>query len=204
MSQDPAFQLQADGTHLGDDDFDATLVRFEGWEVMAGLIPSRSLEIREPVFFEANVETLRAIDYPINDVSWPIMSQRMRNVLLSGAQVAHREIQVIMLDDTVKPAERFHSSSKPRPGVGMEGFSAIQITAYTDAFDWERSEFAPHPRLRNRVVKVSKLVLKDMALPPLFRLSALPGPLFVTAAARAALEAEGIRELKFIPLDLVT
>jgi len=203
MSQESAFELQPEGNHLGDDDFDATLVRFDGWEMTAGLIPDDNLKIPEPSFFEANIETLKTIDYPINDVSWPIMSRRMRETLLGVGRFTHRAIAVIMLDDTVTTNDRFDAAGNPRPGVAVDGFGAIQISEYTDAFDWERSEFVPHPTLKSRIFKVRKLVLKEMPLPPLFRLSAMPGPLLVSAAGRVALEKARIKELRFISLDLV-
>jgi hypothetical protein len=205
MSEDSAFELQPDGTHLGDDEFDATLVKFDGSDMTAGLISSRPLEIPEKVFFEANLDTLKTIDYPINDVSWPIMSRRMLDALLSVGHFTHRAIPVIMLDDTVKTGDRLDAAGNPRVGVaGVKDFLAVQVTQHTDAFDWERSEYVPHPTLKNRVFKAKKLVLRGMPLPPLFRLSAMPGPLLVSAAGRAALVGAQMRELRFISLDLVS
>lgn len=189
---DRAFALEHDGEHLGDDQTDASLVEFEGSDALAGLIDDRPLtRLPERICFEANTATLEKIDYPINDHGWPIMSTRMLDVLRAVGDFPHRAIPLVMLDDTVDP---------PRPGSANRDFVAVQLTGYTDAFDWDRSEYTRSALADDRVLKVKKLVLKDAPLPPLFRLSARPGPLLVSAAARAALEAAGIGGVRFVRL----
>jgi hypothetical protein len=201
--QSIAFELVWDPSHLGDDNFDATLVPFDGSDRIAGWITARPITVPERIFFEANVETLKTIDFPINDRNWPIMSRRMIAALEGVGDFAHRLIPVIMLDDTVPTKARLDAGGNPRPGVAVEGFAAVQITHYTDAFDWERSEYVKHETLKDRVFKVDKLVLKDVPVPPLFRLSALPGLRLVSAAGRAALEKAGIRGVAFESLSQV-
>lgn len=200
---DAAYELTPDPSHLGDDDFDATLVRFEGWETLAGLIPQEPLAIPENVFFEANVETLKSIDYPINDASWPIMSARMLAVLNSIGSFEHRAFPVVMLDDTVPPEKRFDQSGKPRAGVAVSGFFAVQITKYTEAFDWERSEYDRDEVFPGEVYLIHRLVLRDIVLPPLFRMTARSRPLMISSAGRTALDKAGIRGIEFLPLRQV-
>jgi hypothetical protein len=197
-----AFQLRIDGDHLGDDETDASLVKFEGWGDVS-FIATTEQKLPAQILFEANVTTLATIAYPINNVAWPIMSKRMLDTLRSVGDFAHRAIPVVMLDDTVTTKDRLDPDGKPRPGVANLEFSVVQLTKYTDAFDRERSEYVPDELFPDAVLAVKKLVLKDVPLPPLFRLQGFEGPLMVSAAAREALDKAGIRGVRFIALEHV-
>ena len=197
-----AFALEVDGDHLGDDDVDASLVKFEGSSDLVGLIEDRPLmRLPERICFEANTDTLKQVDYPINDQAWPIMSTRMLGVLRAVGDFPHRAIPLIMLDDTVEG--KFDAAGPPRLGVANHDFVAVQLTSYTDAFDWDRSEYTRSALADDRILKAKRLVLTDAPLPPLFRLSARPGPLLVSAAARAALEKAGIGGVRFVQLKYI-
>jgi len=200
---DRAFELVTDPSHLGDDDYDAHIVPFPKWEMCAGLISKDQRSLPPRVYFEANVDTLKVIDYPINNAGWPLMSERMRRVLRDVGEFPHREIPVIMLDDTVPTAQRFDASGSPRPGVAMERFAGIQLTEYIDAFDWEHSEYQRDDVFPDQVYMIDKLVLKDVPLPPLFRLAARPIVLMVSAQTRAAMEKAEIRGTQFKALNEV-
>ena len=199
---DPAFILFWDTSRVGDEGVTANLVEFSGSDDVIGWIHTRHIETPDPVYFEARVETIREVDYPDNDVNWPIMSARMRKLLLTDT-VEHRLIPVSFLDDMVPTAERFENG-KPRTGVAIEGFAAVQLLRPIDAFDMQHSEYTPHRKLPGRVQKVKRLVLKDIPLPPLFRLSAFPSRLLISHRARLDLEAAGIQGAAYHPLDWVT
>lgn len=196
---DPAFILFWDTSAVGDDGVTAQLMPFPGSAEVTGWKHARTLDLPEHIYFEANVRSLRRLDYPDNDVSWPIMSERMRAILLMPNAPEHRVIPVTMLDDTVPTSQRFESG-EPRPGVAVDGFAAVQILERTDAMDMEASDFVPDTLLPGRALKVRRLVLRDIDLPPIFRLSAYPGPLLVSRSARERLEDAGISGCAFWPL----
>lgn len=198
---DSAYILFWDTSLVGDEGVTAQLVPFPGSQEIAGWQLTEPLEVPAHIYFEANVETVRQVDYPDNDVNWPIMSERMRAVLLADAP-RHRVIPVRMLDDTVPTAERF-AGAAPRPGVAIEGFAAVQLLEYTDAMDMQRSEYTPDEDLAGQARSVQKLVLKNVPLPKLFRLATYPSPLFVSRAAREELERAGIKGTKYLPLDVI-
>jgi hypothetical protein len=129
------------------------------------------------------------------------MSARMRGIVLRQAP-GHRVIPVSMLDFHV-PAKDRMAHGKPKPGVAIEGFAAVQLLERTDAMDMERSTFTPDEDLPGRAREVKKLVLRDRPLPSLFRLSAYPWPLFVSAETREQLEAAGIAGVAYIGLDQI-
>lgn len=198
---DLAYMLFWDTSLVGDEGVTAELVPFPGSINIAGWKLPTPIDVPERIYFEANVETVRKVDYPDNDVGWPIMSQRMRAILVRGAP-KHRLIPVVFLDDTVTPKKRFQGA-EPRPGVAVEGFAAVQLLERTDAMDLERSSFTPDEDFPGRARVVNELVFKEVPLPSLFRLSAYPSPLFVSAAARAELDSVGIKGVKYISTDKI-
>src|ERR1700755_3493926 len=119
---DPAFLLSWDTSLVGDEEVTGELVSFPGSGNVVGWTRLDPLPVPERIYFEANVRTVKRVDYPDTDVDWPIMSQRMRDILLPHAP-AHRVIPVVFLDDTVDPDARF-AGDVPRPGVAIEGFAA--------------------------------------------------------------------------------
>ncbi len=110
-----AFQLRVNGDHLGDDEETATLIKFPGWEKFPGLIATIEPTFPAQVLFEANLDTLKVIDYPVTEPDWPVMSKRMLETLRSVGSFAHRAIPLVMLDDTVR--EKLDADGKPRPNV---------------------------------------------------------------------------------------
>jgi hypothetical protein len=194
-----AFALDVDASYVGAHENAAALVKFDGWELITRLMDDRPDKVPARFFFAANLRTIKSLDYPRNDQSWPIMSRRMREALVAAGDFAHRAVPVVMLDHTV--ANKFDTTGNPRPGVALHGFCAINLLAYSDAFDWERSEYEPHRRIEGRVQLARTIVLKEVALPPLFRLAALPQLLLVSAAGRARLEASGVKGIRFKGLD---
>jgi hypothetical protein len=194
-----AFALDVDAAHLGDDETDAKLVKFDGWELITRLMDDRPDKVPSRFYFAANLRAVRNLDYPANDQGWPIMSRRMRDALAGAGAFEHRAVPVVMLDQAA--AQKFDATGNPRPGVALHGFSAIHLLRYSDAFDWERSEYEPHRRIAGRISLARRLVLKDVPLPPLFRLAALPNLLLVSTAGRDALVGAGIRGLRFKPVE---
>ncbi|MBX3161337.1 MAG: hypothetical protein KF773_35570 [Deltaproteobacteria bacterium] len=189
-----AFQICSEGIHHPDDLADASLVEFPG----SGSVyfqSTRPLTVPAAIYFAANFETLKTIDFPLVNVSWPVMSKRMLESLRSVGEFEHRAVPVIMLDDTVD--EKFDADGQPRPGVANFNYVAVQLTKHLDAFDWARSEYTRAEFAPDYVWSTKRLVLEDVPLPPLFRLVAYERPLFVSAEGRAALEKAGIKGVQY-------
>lgn len=110
-----------------------------------------------------------------------------------------------MLDDTVPTGRRLDDCGNPRPGVADNRFVVVQLLEHADLLDWEKSKCLMDESEPGVVLRISRVVLKEPpeGLPPLFRLSANTGALFVSAAAREALQAAHIRGVIFRPLEKV-
>jgi len=177
-----AYALDWDPSHLGDDFEDATLVKFAGWETTRSLPRSAFAAIPGSVYFEANLRTLRTIDFPINDVQWPIVSRRMLDVLRTidpGFQP--RVFPITMLDDTVSSHHRRDASGAYRPDVQVHDFVALGLEAI--GFEAESS-------------------VDERAEPLLVRFeSGATSFIRVSSHARRALEAAGIAGLSFRDIE---
>jgi hypothetical protein len=159
------------------------------------LSSTKEYNLPQPIRFDANFRTLARVDYPYNNVRWPIMSSRMIQTLEAVGEFSHKAIEIVMLDDTILPPDRYDQSGKPRnPKLENRDFRALQLLNHLDAFDWEKSVAERDEDLPARAQSIDKLVLKEPAggFPPLFRLSVYPVALFVSSAARTALEKAGI------------
>ena len=184
--------LNWDSSHFVDLDADAWLVKFSGYEnIQLALLKEYNLP--EKIEFDAIFDVIQRSDFPINDVGWSIMSQKMLDILLSIGSFPHRVIPLVMVDCEVIGRGGKRSEKEDHR------FVAVQLLEHLDIFDWEKSIYKPHPRLPNRVYSIDTLVLKKPQdnCRPLFRLSAYPSKLFVSGKARMALEQAGIRGVVF-------
>lgn len=199
------YQLFWGYDHLHDEKFDAALVRFAGWEQVAGWQSTRSISTPDKIYFEANFKTLAQTDYPANNVSWPLMSRRMLETLLSQGSFKHRIIPVVMLDNSLPAGKRLDSAGHPLPGAANLDYSALQLLETADYLDWERSEYKQSKVIPNVISQISKLVLKEPpgGFPPVFRLAAKSNYLFVSARTKQALEEAGIRGVQFWTIDKI-
>lgn len=197
-----AYRLVHDPSHLKGNDNDATLVPFEGQVSICGWIGTEPHRVPEPILFEANFKVTRKSDYPCNDVNWPIMSPRMIDTLRKIGDFPHRLVPVRFIDRSVQGPARYLPDGSLRPEVVDDRFAVVQLTEHLDVVDWERSTFRRSRVDPEGLIFFTKLVLVSPAsgLPPLFRIPHNNGMLLVSAEARRALEAAGIRGVKFRPL----
>ncbi len=200
--KNPPFQLRPSAEHMiGDRRDDAGIVKFAGWDRLF-FAETDPVLLEEPVKFEANFEVLPSLDVLIcENRTWPVISRRMLDVLLSVGPFAHRAFRCVMIDDTVMSVDRYDDRGL-RAAVIDERFVLLHLTTHVaDAFDWERSRYERDDDDPTRVLAIQKLVLNDVPLPPVFRLAPYPRRLFVSAAAKTELESAGVRGVEFYPCD---
>jgi hypothetical protein len=135
------------------------------------------------------------IDYPYlpSARSWPIMSRRMLDVLLSVESFSHQVIPVIFthIDGLVPSGEERHD------------FIILQLLEHFDGLDRDRTEYSntfdeSDPELEI-IDFTGEMVLKEPSngFPPIFRVKEDGVSLYVSAAAKEALEKAGIQGLDF-------
>jgi hypothetical protein len=135
------------------------------------------------------------IDYPYlpDLISWPIMSVRMLDVLLSVGDFSHQVIPIIFthIDGLLPSSEERHD------------FIILQLLEHFDGLDRNRTEYSStfdesDPELE-RIDITGEMVLKEPpnGFPPIFRVKEDRVPLYVSTAAKEALEKAGIQGLDF-------
>jgi hypothetical protein len=191
-------KLAWDVSHLRDEDFDAEIVKFKGWENAVGLLPSTEYSLPDEVLFEANFNTLDKSDFPYNNMSWPILSQRMLDCLLEVGSISHRAIDVTMIDDRVPTKARYDPDGRLKPSVIRREFKAIKLLELLAVFDPDRSDYAKAESPPGFAFGIRKWVLKtpSSGFPPLFRVSASPADFFISHAAEEALRRIGARGIE--------
>jgi hypothetical protein len=188
-------------------DYELEIQESPGSEWMVRLMETTTYELPESVIFWGDHELLNYIDYPSNNLNWPIMSRRMYYVLTSLGPFPHRVIPIALIDSTRfpdQPERYFLADGQPNSEVtDFNSLVAVQILEHNDYFDFEHSDYKPSSRLPGRVKSVNRYVLNEPTegFPPLFRLAADPVILFISAKAREALREAGIRGTAYYPLD---
>lgn len=208
------YQLYNNFDHIWDVDCDACLRPFpdlpEG-RLYHNQAPNGSLfsnmtepiEFPDRIEFDAYIDHLPyEVDYLSTDVDWPIMSKRMLNTLLDVSHFPHRTYPVVMCTGE----EVFDEELDKRVVRWTENhnYVAVQLTEHLDVFDHENSVFKyPYKDRKDIVNFIEKLVLKEPegGFPPLFKVAPIKLDLFVSSAARAALETANIRGVDFWDLE---
>lgn len=186
-----------------DTEFVSYLVPFDGSKDIIAFIKPRARKIPNKIYFQANFRLLNRTDFPNNDVKWPIISKKMYNTLLSCGNFPHKIYPIIMVDDTVPWEERTDKNGILREDIINTDYVAIQITEFTDVFDYENSKYTESGIFPGKVGIVEKLVLKipENGLPPLFLLKEKSTSILVSKEAKEILEKEGIRGIEYDDLS---
>jgi hypothetical protein len=153
------------------------------------------LDLPERIEFGSIRSMLAQTDYPYTDVGWPIMSKRMIDTLLSVGSFAHRTYPIIMIDQEIDV-----NSEEVKPALTENhNYFAVQLTEYLDTFDFENSIYERSTINPDVVKNIRWISLREpeTGFPPLFTVEPASGNLFVSAEARAALEAANILGIDF-------
>jgi hypothetical protein len=156
------------------------------WRVLKAQMPKE-------MKFVVNREWLSETDFPyMGDVrSWTIMSKRMVEVLLSVGDFPHQIIPINCRDEL---------------GITLEpDYVILQLNELSNLFDLEKSVYTLEPTVLDptksmvRDIKKLRLVKPAGGFPPIFRVNWEETYLYVSAKAKNALEAAGIKGLDFFP-----
>lgn len=183
-----------------DSEFIANIVPFEGIRKIISFKTPGKMDLPQQIYFQANFKLLHKSDYPTNNVDWPIMSKRMYNILLSCGDFPHKTYPVIMVDDTIPWEERTDKNGNIREDIINTDYVAIQITEYTDIFDYDNSLYTRDILFPDEIGVITKLVLKSQknSLPPLMIMKEKSSTLLMSHQAKTILVNQGITGIDFI------
>ncbi len=144
------------------------------------------------------------IDYPyIPDVrSWPIMSKRMLDVLLSIESFSHQIIPIVFTHiDGILPNDAVRQKASLL--IRNHDFVILQLLEHFDGLDRDRTEhtstFDEDDPMVEQIRFTGEMFLKEPpnGFPPIFRVKERSTHLYVSAVAKEALEEAGIQGLSF-------
>lgn len=126
-------------------------------------------------------------DYPLIKQNWPILSQRSIDSLRSVGEFPHQAFPVVIYDTSVVETESPNRN-----------YVALQLLSHLDIIDWENSIY----EVGEFYTSFRSIALHEpeFGFPPIFRVKHKSASLFVSSAARDALQAAGIRGMSFRPL----
>jgi hypothetical protein len=149
------------------------------------------VDIPNPIVFDAWFDFIEYLDYPCTFQNWPVMSPQMLETIRSVGDFHHFTYPTQMEDTSML------SCLSSRTGRLKNDFLVVQTLEFLDAYDWEKSEYV----IDGEETKFTKMVLKE-PIPSLFRLVGNETRLYVSAAAKEALEASNTsRGVNFTPID---
>lgn len=195
------FKLIHDFDHLIDTDFDAVCDIFEGIDTIGFyMIGIDKFEMPNKIYLRANLNTIPyKTDYPIVDLTFPIISNRMIQTLEKVRPFKKRLLTTFMIDDTylssylssdnmIKDDVRFNSS-----------YFGIQFTEYFDVFDYEMSIYKPLRSQPDLPGSIKKLILKEprYGFPSIFKIKENLSLILVSEEGKNALETDRINGCKF-------
>jgi hypothetical protein len=158
----------------------------------------------EPVNFLGFLERLpQKTDFLNNDLLWPIMSRRMLYVLESVGNFPRKIVPIRIFDYSLKAQldECLENSEIPTH-LCNEDYVAVQLLEHLNVIDYEHSVFENLEPNSIFTPRVTRLVLREpeQGFPPIFRLDRVGEDiyLYVSLAAKNALEEAGIRGVDFI------
>ena len=145
---------------------------------------SSKIEYLPPHRFEGKVEKrLSWLDYPRVDLGYPIMSQKMRDILVNIGSFQHQSFDLLIYD------------WKKKEEV-TNNFIFLHLLEKLDILDVENTEYyEASGRVRNAVLKKNK-----EGYPPLFMVNHAGLRWFISEEAKEALENAGIEGTMFISL----
>jgi hypothetical protein len=153
---------------------------------------------------------LSPTDYPyIRELdTWPIISRRMLDVLLSVGEFPHQVIPVVF--KSVDHPDYSDAERRAKSLMRNHDYIILQLLEIADVFDMEKSEYNTERGVADRdeifICDVQKMVLKEPTggFPPIFRVKGRELSLHVSAEAKQALEDAGIQGLDFDTYGLET
>lgn len=202
------FRLDFDYNHSGDGERDAFHVPFdEEQNISVYMIDTKLYEsnlLPEKIYFQANFNLIPEYDYPLTDINIPIMSKNMLNIVQKIGDFNFELVPIIMIDDTYL-GERFDNDNNLISTVPInDDYIAVRLTdGLYDYLDMDNSVYRPSRVNPNIPSRVRKVVLKEPqnGFPPIFRVKYTPSSLFLSNAAKEALEKANVKGCVFVPVE---
>jgi hypothetical protein len=200
------YKLLHEYEHLVDMDFDATSEPFEnkdtiGYDMM-NIIP---FDMPNKIYLRANFNVVpNNTDYPITDLTFPIFSKNVLDLLNRIQKIEIASFPTIMIDDKFSD-DYLDQNRDVHSELNLDAsFFAIQFLELSNVFDYTNSLFKPMRSNPELPGIIKKLVLKEPenGFPPLFKIEESLSSIFVSQEAKEALELHSIKGCIFEEIEV--
>lgn len=199
------YKLIVEKEERNDMDHDAVCLPFEGEDMLgANMMDIDDFEHPDTLYFLANFDYIPERDYVDNDVLIPIMSSKLLD-LIRGLGAFHLSIIPVNLIDDTYFGERFDVNGSLLNEVPFNGnFGAVQFKQYTEAFDYDKSDFITDELFPEDVSFVRKHVLRtpENGFPAIFKIKEDLRYIFVDHRFKSACEMSGLKGCNFQEVEV--
>lgn len=183
-----------------DAEYDAYCNDFEGKEMIGiNMMGTRHFNAPSILYFTADFSSIPLSDFPFIDLSFPVFSVRMFEILKSVRGFDHHAIPVTMLDDSYLENQfdknGYLKSNLPRDS----NYLAVQFKDFEDVFDYESSKYQKDLVFPEDVGVIEKLTLKTPkdGFNSMFKIKEAMEYVFVSEKAKQALELNNVKGCVF-------
>jgi hypothetical protein len=156
------------------------------------------------IYFQANFQVVPYYDFPLTDLSIPVVSTKMLSVLKNVGDFDCLEIPVIMVDDTYLDKKFDENGNLKNDVPSIDSYKAIRLPSLISCFDYDKSEYKPsrsNPKLPSRITRVA-LKQTNGSFPPIFRVDVVSSEIFISQMAKDELEQSGIKGCVFQEVEV--
>jgi hypothetical protein len=200
------YRLSHSYDHLIDMHFDASFEPFEGdIAIDVNMMGKEEFQKPDVIYLRANFNVIPAkTDFPITDLTFPILSKKMIHVLEKVRPFKHRLLNTIMVDDTHLTSYLDQQGELLSDVRRDNSYFGLQFSEYTEAFDYTNSIFTPRKSNLDQVGVIRKLVLKTPkdGFPSFFKIKENLTYELLSQDAKEALESNQIKGCSFQEIDV--
>jgi len=197
--------LNWDYNYIRDKERDAYHLPFENSDKASTIFsnPKYKSKLPDKIYFKANFNVIKDIDYPLTDINTPIVSHRMLQIIERIGEVKMIKTPVIMVDDTSEKILPIGDKETRDDIDFIDTFYAITLLERQEGyFNSQLSEFDLNELNPLIPGYIKKLVLRvDDKLPPIFRIKEIPSKLFITSLVKKSLEKSEVKGCTFETVD---
>jgi hypothetical protein len=154
-----------------------------------------------PIYFLGWLKRLLKTEFPRNNPGIPLMSERMLEILTRAGDFPYQAVPARIFDYSLQyEIDNYLENQNFSTNSCDSRYMAVKLLEHIDVVDRQRSELEFSVTDPSALPYISHLVMSEpqQGFPPIFRVEGSPTRLFVSIAAKEALDRAGIKGTRFL------